>query len=329
MVKYLPITSEIKQKLREEHMRTGVASSSLLRHCNQELPEGLTIQMPGNWLRGACKSASPIHLDFVFQAYAKLPTPVDSIKIDDEICEKLQCEIDRTGVLPGRALGQAATDRPEELSSYKVRGWLLGARPSVPRDHLEYLLERYASFPDKPASYTPITEAFCAELADLRQKSGTSYGALLKLKEKSNPTGLSANVIYGWMSGTAKAGRADQMDWVIAQYRTLSESPDRLDLTAEMWDSLFRWRDLGLLPSYYFSEATKIPSDLSYSIVGNWLTQNTKSASKVHFDHVSTFCEAALENPETRVRLNAEMRLRLRQCLAKQRDQGGETSKSA
>jgi len=323
-----PITADLLEKLKAERERTGVTPSALLRHCGSPPPDGLSLHMPGAWLRGTTKAANPKHVVWVLEAYASLPSTRPVVRISDAICEHLKAEIARTGVRPGKALGQGAKDRPFDLNSTKVLGWLKAARPSVPKAHVDYLFDRYATFPDRSAPYVPITDAYRNELMRHRERTGISFGSLLRMADKTTPPGLTINTVNGWIPGRAKTGRADQLDWVITHYETLPACDMRAPFTEEMRDRLGNWRDLGLIPAFYFSNAADIPHDLTSSMLGNWLTKNTKSVTRAHYDHVAAFCEAALSDPDTKVRFNSAMRLLLREVIRKRQGRSDDPART-
>ncbi|MGI9377582.1 MAG: hypothetical protein ACR2PC_16040 [Tsuneonella suprasediminis] len=223
MVKRIPITEAIRQKLRSERDRTGIAPSALLRRTEKQRPEGLSISAPGLWIRGDVGSLKPEHLDFVLSAYEACPTTRLEAEIETRFKEKLQSEIIRTGIRPQRLLGASCADKPQDLRADAVIRWMKGIGPQLAESYLAYLLDRYAKLPDIPSERAPISGIFRQKLHTERKRTGISSAGLLK-EASDPPDSLTANVINSWLTGRAKTARKDHMDWVIEVY---NRSPDK------------------------------------------------------------------------------------------------------
>lgn len=217
MVSRIPITEAIREKLRIERDRTGIAASALLRRTEKERPQGLSISAPGLWIRGGVSSLKPEHLEFVLSAYEACPTTRLEPETEARFKEKLQSEIIRTGIRPQRLLGASCTDKPQNLRADAVIRWMKGIGPQLARPYLAYLLDRYAKLPDIPSERAPISDIFRQKLHAERERTGVSSAGLLKSASDA-PDGLTTNIINSWLTGGAKSARKDHMDWVIVAY---------------------------------------------------------------------------------------------------------------
>lgn len=225
MVQRIPITEAIRQKLRAERDRTGIAPSALLRSSEKGRPEDLSISAPGLWIRGDVGSLKPEHLEFVISAYEACPTTRLEPEIEASFREKLQSEIIRTGIRPQRLLGASCADKPQGLSADAMIRWMKGIGPQLSEPYLAYLLDRYAKLPDIPSERAPISDIFRQQFRAERKRTGLSSAGLLKSASDA-PDGLTTNIINSWLTGGAKTARKDHMDWVITAY---SAAPDQHD----------------------------------------------------------------------------------------------------
>lgn len=226
MVKRIPIAEAVRQKLRAERDRTGIAPSALLRRTEKERPKGLSISAPGHWIRGDVSSLKPEHLDFVLSAYEAHPTTRLEPEIEVRFREKLQSEIIRTGIRPSRLLGASCTDKPQGLSADAVIRWMKGIGPQLAEPYLEYLLRRYAKLPDSVSERAPISDIFRQKLRAERARTGLSSAKLLS-QASDPPDGLTANILNSWLTRGAKTAYKAHMDWVIGAYNRALDQSER------------------------------------------------------------------------------------------------------
>lgn len=213
----IPVTDEIRAKLRLERNRTGIAPSTLLRLSKDAVPKGLSLRMPGHWIRGDAAHVDPDHLEFVLRLYERQPTVKWESEADSRFRDIVQSEILRTGVRPGRLLGASSSNKPEGLSSYAVSRWMKGTGPQIAQSYLAYLLDQYAALPTIRSVRAPISDIFRQNLEAERRRTGFSSARLLA-ESKDPPEGLTANMINSWLTGGAKTALKSHMDWAVRSY---------------------------------------------------------------------------------------------------------------
>lgn len=152
MTTRIPITEEIRQKLKDERDRTGINPSYLLRQTNSEIPDGLTFILPGNWLSGASKTLNTEHLDFILAEYAKLlSNRVEYIPITIELAGHLRAERERTGYMIPDLLRRFDHSCPATLEHWIINSWMNLQSKHGRKDQIEWVLARYAELPDAGA----------------------------------------------------------------------------------------------------------------------------------------------------------------------------------
>lgn len=152
MTMRIPITEEVRQKLKDERDRTGINPSYLLRQTNSEIPDGLTFILPGNWISGASKTLNVEHLEFILAEYAKVPSNrIEYIPVTKELSLHLRAERERTGCKLPELLKRFEHSVPDKLEHYIINNWITRQTRNGRKDQIEWVLARYAELPDAGA----------------------------------------------------------------------------------------------------------------------------------------------------------------------------------
>lgn len=151
------------------------------------------------------------------------PTPpkhADTVHVTHEMRERLLSLREETGFGPTALLRGTRHDRPDGLKSDTVKRWLEGKAASARKDHLEYVLSRWARLASASQGKVPLDEKTRRELVGHRRRTGV--GPLKLLRGSGGvPLGLSANQISGWLSGRVMNVRKDHLDFVARRWAGL------------------------------------------------------------------------------------------------------------
>jgi len=115
----------------------------------------------------------------------------------------------------------------------------------------------------------------------------TGIGSIVLLRgARDKPEGLTPARIESWIRGSAKVARKDQLDYVLARWKSL-ESNGRVDLTEAMLEQLRNYRSTtGVSTRRLFRCMASRPEGFTPQMLENWLAGSTKTAQKDHLDAV-------------------------------------------
>lgn len=154
-----PISEEVRQRIDAEVVRTGISPAALLKEMGQEKPKGLTAAKIHFWRNGAVKSANPVFLETVLQAYEALPdvdapkplgkrrtveepVPDGFIALTPRRAGELAKLRKKTGVSPFELFAEA-DDAPDGLTASHVNTWLHRKVDHVREEHWRYVIGLY------------------------------------------------------------------------------------------------------------------------------------------------------------------------------------------
>lgn len=83
---------------------------------------------------------------------------IEKIEITHELVAELKAELRRTGLGPQAILRGTRNSRPKALNSTLVKRWLSGSAESAEKEHVEFMRQLWASFPDKEAAWVMLTD---------------------------------------------------------------------------------------------------------------------------------------------------------------------------
>jgi hypothetical protein len=211
------------ETLKAYREKTGVGSVALLKN-QSDCPENLTPRHIKSWLEGRLISVPPEHLKYVLGRWEALPI-FEFGKITEDILDVLKEHWHRTKVGPVPLLKDAA-DKPEGLRPHIIAAWLDGRSRSYRKDHLKYVLERWSALPDALntrrvlSGYAEITPAQRDRLHELKNRTGFGPNALMR-GAKDAPRGLGSGKIWGWLDGTIKTAKPEQLAYVFTRWESL------------------------------------------------------------------------------------------------------------
>lgn len=161
--------------------------------------------------------------------------------ITKAIRQKLRSEIKRTG-LTALMLLQGAGDLPEGLTVAHVNRWISGIVKAASQSHVDYVMDRWASLPDKAGRVSPngvllpkrgkrfadgakriaVTEEMSKLLRAEMVRTGIGFADILGGADDS-PEGLNSRIIKGWLYGDVLTTNERYWNFVIARYAALPD----------------------------------------------------------------------------------------------------------
>lgn len=139
----------------------------------------------------------------------------------------------------------------------------------------------------------PITKQHRDKLSQEVKRTGIGPSKLLKGKRGIAPEGLTSSMIHGWKGGKIGTARQEHLDWVLQAYAEwtpppVTDTPKRMTLTdmdREFLQSEVKRTRLGAVA--ILKHAPKpLPEGLNHQKVQRWISGNTKTARKAHWDLV-------------------------------------------
>ena len=343
---FVEVTEDVSLMLRAYRDQSGVGPYALLRGRRADRPKGLKSPMVQRWLEGQAGGVRKDHLDFVLARWrAVINGSRDRVPITGDYLAQLQLHRTRSGVGPTKLLTLGGV--PDSLSVAMLRNWINGKIGTARRDHLEFVLERWAALPTADISLSglgiephkvrcrqvvvtdesrpwsghgvdvrlPLTQEIIAELVALQEKSGLGPAPLFKWAAKHGipiPRGVSAQALGACMRSGPKTVSSQLLAFAIETWRAVCVHGERLvPIEGWMMTSLLRSRDVGFLPERLFDGAADVPNGLDAGVIGEWLDGSAAEAKKNHLDWVLDRCKALSISEMPRVMITEDVRAAL------------------
>ncbi|MBL4836417.1 MAG: hypothetical protein JKY34_02470 [Kordiimonadaceae bacterium] len=214
---YIALTSAIIDELHFHKERTLINIPMALHEADAIKPKGLSASLVKKWLDREVCHAKKEHLIFVLDQWQKQPSRKDDhARLTPLLVDFIQMEQSRTGVAI-EALLENRDDKPEDLTPAKFNKWKNQKNLYFPKNHIEYVLNLWASIPDKAATYQRqsvstetrkrimvITPGMLAEIAATNIQIGNDA-----------PQGLHKRIVSMWMAEKIKTGRIDHIEYML------------------------------------------------------------------------------------------------------------------
>lgn len=146
----------------------------------------------------------------------------ETINITAELIAELSEHQARTGVGPTKLLKNTRHKRPDGLRAHIISNWIEGKNKTLRKDHLEYVLKLWNSFPDGP-NRIQITPKIKEELCKHRNRTGIGSHAITTISDDC-PKGLTSGIIQYWLDGSIKTARKEHLDYILCLWNTLEDS---------------------------------------------------------------------------------------------------------
>ena len=214
-----PITQAEKDKLEQEHKRTQMGRSAILKRI-KDLPEGLTVATALNMgISGLYKDkADPMWIKAMLDTYALQPDSNARPITSDEL-QNIMSEAERTG-LKGPAIFARMASPPKGLTRSIASHIVSGKRKSVEAEWIETLLNEYKAAPDNKRVL--ITEEQKALLAQEWQRTGLTGKTIFPLISNP-PKGMDSGTTDNILRGGSKTTFPGWVDLILEAY---SNQPD-------------------------------------------------------------------------------------------------------
>lgn len=210
----VPLTPELRSKLREHMDRTGKGAPAILRGADDK-PHDLTTYIVRSWLERA-KTAREDHLRYVFSLYEATETASGQVPWSPELVAELRGEQARTGVSVTKLL-RDQNDVPDRLTPSRFYSLLSGDIVAISAEELDCLRRLWRALPT--VEFVHLTPEIVSRLKDLAERTGKGSQAILR-GASDKPEGLNGDLIKRWLAGAKKA-RKDQLDYVLSRYETV------------------------------------------------------------------------------------------------------------
>lgn len=140
-----------------------------------------------------------------------------------------------------------------------------------------------------------ITDAMRATLKAEKERTGVAANKLLRGMRGVMPSGLTSSMITAWMLGRIRTAKSDHLEWVLDAYanyqppqKPADKTPEKIRLTTERVAQLrMEVERTGLGAIDILRHAPKpLPKGLNHQKVQRWISGDTKTAIKAHWDLV-------------------------------------------
>ena len=220
-----PITKSVLRKIRLEIDRTGIGIATVLKQDHENFPQGLNAQFVYRWLAGNTKIARTDYLDFMLNAWKPYPDEpaVAREAITEDMIQKIQAEIKRTGIGTATLLKRDKENVPKGLNSPLIYNWLIGITKTAQTDYLEYISQAWAKYPDNHlVERTLITDSMLQKIRAERKRTCIPLPVLLRRDQENVPEGLSAALINNWLQkpeNSIKTARTDHLEYILHAWK--------------------------------------------------------------------------------------------------------------
>jgi len=224
----IPITDEMRERLRAEVERTGTGAMRLLRGAKDK-PPGLSASVVGTWLSGVAKQAVPAHFDYVLSRLAALGEN-RRIPMTAAMGAEIESELARTGIGP-TALLRLGRNAPADLTDQILTSWMSDERRpnSASESHWSFAMTTLRALPDRQnhaqgyvrkayRKHAKIDPDMLAELRHHRERTGIGASILLR-RAADKPAALTPTMVSNWINGVVENADPDLVAYVLAFYR--------------------------------------------------------------------------------------------------------------
>lgn len=297
---WVPLTDELRSRLRDLQAQSGVGPVALLRGTQADRPQGLTSDTITRWLRQGQRARKDC-LEYVLRRWeTRVQNGAGRIPVTSKIQQQLWAERQRTGINPRQLLQQAEIP-PVGLTPAIIRSWLARKAQTARLDHLEFALQQWATLPDRPtpikdaAERINLSSAAVADLRQLRDRSGVSLHRLFA--SWTPPPGLTEAMVDNWLAGTTSTALRHHVESVQSRWRELGrEQGGRIQISEEMHARLQTLQDRsGLGPKALLDRAENIPKGLTVNTIAGWLNRQSRTALMVHWNFVIRIWEPLID----------------------------------
>jgi len=219
----IPITPELRDRMRKEIERTGVSPSILFPNtrCEGDVsPRGNTVWL---WMNGNIKSAPREHVAYVLEKWRTLPDEY-KVTITPEQRRELRRHMERTGIGPHALMRGVRPSAPDRVQPNTIKQWLSGTVRSAKGDAVQHVLERWRALPDQDDIYMTVTDQHVRTIRDELRRTGLSQKQLFRQAEDF-PETLTFGIFLNFITGKVSRFRKNDYDCLL---RFLHALPDRL-----------------------------------------------------------------------------------------------------
>ncbi len=247
------ISNELKAQLEHLQEKTGATPKALMKQLRDtETPQGLTHAIIQGWLDGRLTTAKQDYINFVLEKWPTFkgspdwpdqsPHQFQCVDLDNETISILRYHRKRTGVGPAGLLRIGREDTPEGLKPATIVHWLHGNVKTVRKEHLEYVLNRWAALEDlslrkindlaimsaRRSNYVILTTPMLKALRDLRDLTGVGATNLLR-RDSNSP--VKPSTVDCWLTGKTTSVNFDHYEYVLNKWKWYARQQGRLE-----WD---------------------------------------------------------------------------------------------
>jgi len=294
--KIIPLTPKMRKSIKDGLIKSGISARGLLRILASEGLE-LDSNIYYFWVTGRVKT---IHADIYNAIMAELDVLPKKksqrdlqegwLEITPEMLSSLNSHRQRTGI-GFTGILKDAHDVPTGLSQAMVQYWMAGTTKTARQIHIDYVMARYAAFPDKlpkrrTSTITPfvtLTPKIVAELKTLKEQTGVGAIALLR-GQKNCPKGINAGIINAWLSGKCKTANERHLDFVSKAWK--AQTP-RIKITDKIYKEIrAEMQRTGSSATTLMNRLLPVPVGFTKNILDSILARSAKTMPQDYFNYL-------------------------------------------
>lgn len=150
----------------------------------------------------------------------------ERVAITQDIIQRLDKEIKRTGMSPRVFFQHKCQNPPEGLRAHTIDNWLSGRTAYTEKHILDYVMTQYENSPNETIVLN-LTDDRLEELGTALTQANRTPAQIVRLAGQNAPKGLNAELISKWKRGKVKTAKRIQWDFVINFCEKLTKSQDR------------------------------------------------------------------------------------------------------
>lgn len=142
----VPLTSEMRQELKRLADETGMASTQLLKHADENKPTNLTRTTISSWLKEETRTVDPESYNYTLALYEKVLENLKNSGLDHskvEITPELHEEIVRLSKSIGQAKVTKQPDVPEGVKRSLIYCWVTRQATTAKKYQLDYVMNKW------------------------------------------------------------------------------------------------------------------------------------------------------------------------------------------
>ncbi|RBW59548.1 hypothetical protein DS884_07380 [Tenacibaculum sp. E3R01] len=220
---FIPVTTDIIHKIKQEAKRTGVSPRLLAKKSDYDSNFRFIYKL----YCGQQKSISKDKLDTIYRLYEQIPDKSGNLKrgcrngytpITPDIIEEIEHHIERTGLGIYRFMNLYGLNY---IGIANVKHWVKARAKSALKEHVETLLNTWKTLPDN--YYISIIPEMSAYVKNEIERTGIGVHKILRGNTEAKKVGITSSQIKSVIECSSRKMKATMVHQILALWNDIPD----------------------------------------------------------------------------------------------------------